>query len=79
MLVASYYSSSYTCNVNYADVFPGRGHSTGQMGDIQKHVLIINNQSSQPAPVWLCHYHKCNHCLPLKQKLRAVELTSSEQ
>lgn len=52
ILVACYYSNSYPCNVNCTVVFPGGGHFFGQMGDIQNHILIINNQSSQPASGW---------------------------
>lgn len=52
ILVACYYSNSYKCNVNCADMLPGGAHFIGQMGDIQKLILIINNQSSQTASGW---------------------------
>lgn len=52
VLVFCYYSNSYTHNVNYTDVFHGGGLFIGQMGGIQKCVLMINNQSSQLVSGW---------------------------
>lgn len=52
VLTACSYSNSCTHNVDYTDVFHCGGHFIGQMGAIQKCVLIINNLSSQPVSGW---------------------------